>query len=150
MIKIPPHTTCKTRFEANLLGQEGPCVDDIRHFSDNCRTHFANFPAVDVGTSTCTSFEGLILGQTSYKLGTLSGPWQGSTIVWVPFLFYVLQLISKRQLTRLYHWKSIRKGSLTPTFLNLYRRENLCISFSRNITVTTRRRWYHRTTPEMA
>ncbi|KAF8816957.1 hypothetical protein BYT27DRAFT_7247846 [Phlegmacium glaucopus] len=83
-IKIPPHLTCKTRSEANLLGREGPCVEDIQHFSNNCRTQFASFPAVDVGISTsnlAASSEGSVLCQTSYKLGTLSGPWHGSNIL---------------------------------------------------------------------
>ena len=81
-LMIPPHVTCKTRSEATLLGREGPCVDDIQHFSDKCRTQFANFPAIKVGTQWTAPSEGSILGQRPYKLGMLNGPWQGSSIVW--------------------------------------------------------------------
>ena len=85
IIKIPPHLATRTRSEASRLGRDGPCIEDIEHFSKNCRTHLANFPAIDVGTLSSNPSEGSILGQTSYKLGTLDGPWQGSYIVW--FLF---------------------------------------------------------------
>ena len=85
-IKIPPHLATRTRSEASRLGQEGPCVEDIQHFSENCRTHLANFSAIDVEALTCNPSEDLILGQTSFRLGTLDGPWQGSFIVWASFL----------------------------------------------------------------
>lgn len=80
-IKIPPHLATRTRSEASRLGQEGPCIEDIQHFSNHCRTHLANFPAIDVDTLTSKPSEDLILGQSSFKPGTLDGPWQGSYIV---------------------------------------------------------------------
>ena len=88
-IKIPPHLATRTRSEASRLGREGPCVEDIQHFSENCRTHLAEFPAIDVGTLTSNPSEGLILGQTSFKPGTLNGPWQGSYIVRLLFFLCV-------------------------------------------------------------
>lgn len=92
-IRIPPHLACRTRSEANLLGREGPCVEDIQYFSKNCRTHFAKFPAIDVESHLDAPSEGLILSETSYKLGTLSGSWQGSNIVgFLPF--YTLKLVT--------------------------------------------------------
>ena len=84
-IRIPPHLASRTRSEASRLGQDGPCVEDIQHFNNHCRTQIANFPAIDAETLTSNPSEGLILGQTSFKLGTLDGPWQGSYIVWLPF-----------------------------------------------------------------
>lgn len=98
-IMIPPHLKCKTRSEANLLGREGPCVEDIQHFFNHCRTHFANFPAIDIGIPTsdlAASSEGSVLCQTSYKLGTLNGPWQGSNIVW--FLPFYVGIDTYRQI----------------------------------------------------
>jgi hypothetical protein len=84
-IKIPPHLASRTRSEASRLGREGPCIEDIQHFSEHCRTHLAHFPDIDAGTLTSDPFEGLVLGQTSFKPGTLNGPWQGSHIVWASF-----------------------------------------------------------------
>jgi hypothetical protein len=101
VIRIPPHLVGRTRSEASLLGREGPCVEDIQHFSENCRTHFAEFPTNDVGPSTShpeAPSEGLILGQTSYKLGTLNGPWQGSNIVWLLFVHFEVDVNSYGQL----------------------------------------------------
>ena len=79
-IKIPPHLASRTRSEASRLGRQGPCVEDIQHFSKNCRTHLAKFPAID-GPLTSNLSDGPVLGQTSFKLGTFDGPWQGSYIV---------------------------------------------------------------------
>ena len=91
MFRIPPHLASRTRSEARRLGAEGPCVEDIQHFNEHCRTRLAasDFPAVDdVGTltGTCDPSEGLILGQTSFKPGILDGQWQGSYIV-CPFIY---------------------------------------------------------------
>lgn len=87
VIRIPPHLATRTRSEASRLGHEGPCVEDIERFNEHCRTHLA---AVDVvGTLTCDPSEGLILGQTSFKPGTLDGPWQGSYIVWLQFFYFL-------------------------------------------------------------
>jgi hypothetical protein len=88
-IKIPPHLASRTRSEASRLGREGPCVEDIQHFCKNCRTHLPKFPAIDVGILTSNPSEGLVLGQTSFNLGTLNGPWQGSYIVWLFFSYHV-------------------------------------------------------------
>ena len=93
-IKIPPHLASRTRSEASRLGRDGPCIEDIQHFSENCRTHLANFPVIDVGTLTSNPSEDLILGQTSFKPGTLNGPWQGSYIVWLLFFFQPRSLIT--------------------------------------------------------
>jgi hypothetical protein len=93
-IKIPPHLASRTRSEASRLGLEGPCIEDIQHFSKNCRTHLSNFPTIDVGTLTSNPSEGLVLGQTSFKLGTLNGPWQGSYIVCLSLFFPTLKLIT--------------------------------------------------------
>jgi hypothetical protein len=90
IIKIPPHLASRTRSEASRLGRQGPCVEDIQHFSEHCRTHLANFPAIDVETLTLNPSEDLILGQTSFKPGTLVGPWQGSYIV--RFSFFLPRL----------------------------------------------------------
>ena len=95
-IRIPPHLATRTRSEASRLGRNGPCIEDIQHFSKNCRTHLANFPAIDIETLTSNSSEGLILGQTSFKPGTLNGPWQGSYIVRILFFSLTLKLITYR------------------------------------------------------
>lgn len=93
-LRIPPHLMCRTRSEASLLGREGPCIEDIQHFSTHCRTHFAKLPAVDVRPSISrleALSEDLALGQTSYKLGILNGSWQGSNIVrFLPFRHVVV------------------------------------------------------------
>lgn len=132
-IKIPPHLTCKTRSEANLLGREGPCVDDIQHFFNNCRTHFANFPPIDVGISplnlAAASSEGSILGQTSYKLGTLNGPWQGSNIVWSSFYMLKLILIRKFQLPSLEEYTEWRSNSTLPAASSIHARKPLYFIF---------------------
>ena len=87
VIQIPPHLANRTRSEASRLGQQGPCVEDIEYFNKNCRTHLAKFPSTDVWISNPS--EDLILGQTSFKPGTLTGPWQGSYVVWLLFPPYV-------------------------------------------------------------
>jgi len=81
---IPPHITCKTRREANEKEVSGPCVDDIKHFQNQCRTRFADFPGIDVGiqSSAKATLPDTILCQPSpYRTGTLSGEWQGSVLV---------------------------------------------------------------------
>ena len=91
-IQIPPHLACRTRSEAILHGREGPCVEDIQYFSKNCRTHLAKFPPIDFEPSTPhlePPSQGLILGQTSYRLGTLNGSWQGSRLVWFLSVLHV-------------------------------------------------------------
>ncbi|KAF8970671.1 hypothetical protein BDZ97DRAFT_1902010 [Flammula alnicola] len=83
VFKIPPHVTCETREEANQSGRMGACVDDIKHFYHHCRTRFADFPGIDVGiqSSARTTSPDIIICQPSlYKLGTLSGQWQGSSM----------------------------------------------------------------------
>lgn len=80
---VPSHIQCQTRDEANQRGITGPCADDIRHFYTHCRTRFADFPGIDIGIqSTLGESPDTILCQPSfYKLGTLSGQWQGSELV---------------------------------------------------------------------
>ena len=93
MFRIPPHLASRTRSEARRLGAEGPCVEDIQHFNEHCRTRLAasDFPGVDdVGTLTCDPSEGLILGQTSFRPGILDGAWQGSYIV-CPFIYLFIR-----------------------------------------------------------
>ncbi|KAF9458703.1 hypothetical protein BDZ94DRAFT_75155 [Collybia nuda] len=81
---IPPHlieAKRQTREEADALGQVGPTIDDMLHFIHHCRTRFAEFPATDIGVQSPS----LTLGQpTPYRLGTLTGRWQGSYIM--PFM----------------------------------------------------------------
>jgi hypothetical protein len=78
---IPPHlieAKRQTREEADALGQVGPTIDDMLHFIHQCRTRFADFPAIDIGVQSTS----LTLGQpTPYRLGTLTDRWQGSYIV---------------------------------------------------------------------
>ncbi|KAF8999855.1 hypothetical protein BDQ17DRAFT_1246090 [Cyathus striatus] len=82
-ISIPHHISeskWKTRREADLAGHRGPTLEDMVHFINHCRTRFSDFPAVDVGIQS-QSLD-MVLGQpTPYKLGSLSGAWQGSYIV---------------------------------------------------------------------
>lgn len=83
-LNVPSHIRCETRELANQMGIEGPCVEDIKHFYHQCRTRFADFPGIDVGiqSSTIATMPDTVLCQPSlYKLGTLSGQWQGSFMV---------------------------------------------------------------------
>ena len=61
----------------------GIYIDDIEDFYNHCRTTFADFPAIDNGVQPNVLDLSLqdVLCQPSYQLGTLSGLWQGSTIV---------------------------------------------------------------------
>ncbi|KDR78266.1 hypothetical protein GALMADRAFT_65132 [Galerina marginata CBS 339.88] len=82
-LNIPPHITCETREEAIQNGTDGPCADDIRHFYHHCRTHFADFPGIDVGiqsSAIAASPDTILCQPSSYKLGTLTGQWQGSDL----------------------------------------------------------------------
>ncbi|KAF9555741.1 hypothetical protein CPC08DRAFT_765718 [Agrocybe pediades] len=83
-LTIPPHIICKTREQANELGITGPCVNDIKHFQEQCRTRFADFPGFDVGiqSPSKTVLSASTLCQpAAYKPGTLSGEWQGSVLI---------------------------------------------------------------------
>lgn len=66
----------------------GVYIDDIEDFHNHCHTTFADFPAIDNGVQPNSLNLSLhdVLCQPSYQLGTLSGLWQGSTIV--PFYTY--------------------------------------------------------------
>lgn len=85
---IPPHlieAKRQTREEADALGHVGPTIDDMLHFIHQCRTRFADFPAIDIGVQSPS----LTLGQpTPYRVGTLTGRWQGSYIVCEIIFFY--------------------------------------------------------------
>jgi len=80
---IPPHlikAERQTRVKADSLGQSGPTLDDVEHFIHECRTHFIDFSVISPRVQHLRS--PLILGQpSSYRLGTLTGRWQGSYIV---------------------------------------------------------------------
>jgi hypothetical protein len=86
---IPPHlikARRQTRAEADALGLTGPTLDDMEHFIHQCQTHFADYTIGGIQYST--SIPSSILGQpSSYKLGTLTGRWQGSYIVCHIFIF---------------------------------------------------------------
>lgn len=66
----------------------GIYIDDIEDFYDHCRTTFADFSALDNGVqpNALNLSPHDVLCQPSYQLGTLSGLWQGSTMV--PFYNY--------------------------------------------------------------
>ncbi|KAF8628574.1 hypothetical protein AX17_005970 [Amanita inopinata Kibby_2008] len=80
---IPPHLKAapyRTRAEANANGQEGPTLEDVVDFVDNCRTHFEGNCNRTRQTSLC-----LRLHQRGcYTLGSLTGRWQGSYML--PFI----------------------------------------------------------------
>ncbi|PPQ80352.1 hypothetical protein CVT25_003635 [Psilocybe cyanescens] len=79
-----PHVTCETRAEANQRGIQGPCAEDFRHYFNHCRTRFADFPGIDVGiqsSSIATNPDTVLCQPSFYKLGSLSGQWQGSFIM---------------------------------------------------------------------
>lgn len=87
---IPPHLIAarrQTREVADALQQVGPTLDDIEHFIHRCRTKFADFPATDVGVmerGTTASLSSTMESPALYKVGTLTGSWQGSYIVSAP------------------------------------------------------------------
>lgn len=84
---IPPHlieAKRQTREDADAQGQLGPTIDDMLHFIHQCRTRFADLPATDIGIQHkhFDSSPNSVLGQPiAYRLGTLTGRWQGSYIV---------------------------------------------------------------------
>lgn len=61
----------------------GIYIDDIEDFYDHCRTTFADFSALDNGVqpNALNLSPHDVLCRPSYQLGTLSGLWQGSTMV---------------------------------------------------------------------
>ncbi|KAJ3516228.1 hypothetical protein NLJ89_g1251 [Agrocybe chaxingu] len=83
---VPPHISCATRAEAQACGYNGVCLEDYEHFYRNCRTKFADFPALDVGVQSAAMAkeEGPIFQPVPYQLGVLSGRWQGSQLM--PFV----------------------------------------------------------------
>ena len=82
---IPPHLiTAKrqTRVEADALGLSGPTLDDMEHFIHKCQTRFVDYSMTGLGARHPISSASLVNSQqSSYKLGTLTGRWQGSYIV---------------------------------------------------------------------
>jgi hypothetical protein len=92
--QYPPHLLPENR-KGDLGLHEGPTLDDVKHFADNCRTRFADFPGLDVGLLRShvdkSSTPLLTLAEpTPYKLGTLSGSWRGSYIVCECFLLIIM------------------------------------------------------------
>ncbi|CAA7262022.1 unnamed protein product [Cyclocybe aegerita] len=83
---VPPHISYATRAEAQARGYNGVCLEDYEHFYRNCRTKFADFPALDVGVQSTAmgKEEGTIFQPVPYQLGSLSGRWQGSQLM--PFV----------------------------------------------------------------
>uniref|UniRef100_A0A8H8CF89 F-box domain-containing protein n=1 Tax=Psilocybe cubensis TaxID=181762 RepID=A0A8H8CF89_PSICU len=82
--EIPAHVTCETRAEAIQQGLEGPCAEDFRHFFNHCRTRFADFPGIDVGiqsSSIATNPDTILCQPSFYRLGSLTGQWQGMFIM---------------------------------------------------------------------
>ena len=72
----------RTRAEADALGILGPTLDDIKHFIHQCGTHFVEFPMANPEIRPLGSSPAPIIGHpASYRLGTLTGRWQGSYIV---------------------------------------------------------------------
>ncbi|KAG6810524.1 hypothetical protein H0H92_011470 [Tricholoma furcatifolium] len=79
------------RDDSEVCSRTGPTIEDIRYFAEHCNTQFADFPGIDVGVirgrfdiSPTLFLSPTLLQTPSYKLGTLTGKWQGSSIV--PFL----------------------------------------------------------------
>ncbi|KAF5375347.1 hypothetical protein D9615_007938 [Tricholomella constricta] len=84
--QIPPHLQEQHRKSVQSPNL-GPTFDDIKHFADHCRTNFAHFPGFDasvlrgsVGASSRPTFGPTLAESMPYKLGTLTGNWQGSYI----------------------------------------------------------------------
>ena len=95
-MKIPAHVTYETREDALQAGYTGLTKADIRHFYDHCRTRFADFPGIDVGiqsSSMAASPDATFCQPSLYKLGTVSGQWQGSTTVCAFALFIVKRTV---------------------------------------------------------
>jgi hypothetical protein len=81
---IPAHVVYETREDASQAGYTGLTKADIRYFYDHCRTRFADFPGIDIGiqsSSIATSPDVTLCQPSSYKLGTVSGQWHGSSTV---------------------------------------------------------------------
>lgn len=96
---IPPHLLkWKTRLQANLAGHIGPTMEDVQHFTDHCRTkppeYFSpNFSTQPSGLDTPSS--NFLSEGSHYKLGSLTGLWQGSLIVschpWHPDVYALME-----------------------------------------------------------
>jgi hypothetical protein len=81
---VPPHlikSKRQTRAEADALGQLGPTLDDMAHFIHQCKTSFVDFSMICSRLQHIKSTPFLNVDQPSYRLGTLTGRWQGSYIV---------------------------------------------------------------------
>ncbi|KAG6833397.1 hypothetical protein H0H87_007382 [Tephrocybe sp. NHM501043] len=88
---LPPHLFPENRL--NTPGPHaGPTLDDFKYFNEHCQTPFADFPGIDVGVirghvdaARPTIPASPTLPEPSpYKLGNLTGRWQGSFIL--PFV----------------------------------------------------------------
>ncbi|KAG6910382.1 hypothetical protein DXG01_011097 [Tephrocybe rancida] len=84
---IPPHLDPKNGNGISST-RTGPTLDDIKHFHEHCQTHFADFPGIDVGVirgrvdaPLTLSTSPTLVEPSPYKLGVLTGNWQGSFIV---------------------------------------------------------------------
>ena len=86
---IPPHlrnAICQTRAEANSLGHKGPTLEDVVEFVDHCRTRFVHTECRSAGY--CQRMLRIDLDQCSpHVLGSATGRWRGSYIVWHSSLF---------------------------------------------------------------
>lgn len=102
--KIPAHITFETREDASQAGYTGLTKADIRHFYDHCRTRFADFPGIDIGIQMATSPDVTLCQPSSYKLGTVSGQWQGSSTV-CPFALFIDEITVILILGRLDLWE---------------------------------------------
>ncbi|KAG6876090.1 hypothetical protein C0993_005576 [Termitomyces sp. T159_Od127] len=88
--EIPHHLRPENRRDTAGT-PNGPTIDDIRHFYEHCHTHFADFPQIDVGVipsrvqvPSTLSVPPTLIEPPAYRVGTLTGRWQGSFII--PFL----------------------------------------------------------------
>ncbi|KAG6820260.1 hypothetical protein H0H93_003268 [Arthromyces matolae] len=87
--QIPSHL--RSEDPTTLRTTIGPTMDDIVHFYEHCQTHFADFPGIDVGlirprvdVFPTLPLPSAALETPEYRLGALTGMWQGSFIV--PYL----------------------------------------------------------------
>lgn len=85
--EIPRHLHPEKR-QDTIGTQKGPTIDDIRHFYEHCQTHFADSPDFDIDlipgsiqVPLTLSASPTLIEPPAYSLGTLTGRWQGSSIV---------------------------------------------------------------------
>ncbi|TFK36577.1 hypothetical protein BDQ12DRAFT_686654 [Crucibulum laeve] len=80
--EIPITLKWQTRAQAEAAGhtESGPTREDFQHFVDHCETRFGESQAVDFGVRS-RSLDSVLGQPAPYKLGTLTGCWQGSWIM---------------------------------------------------------------------